>query len=69
MKLRVELSSNIKKTEIQKIKKAIVSNEGILACEISSKGIINIVFDEFSLNKEDIIASIEDSGFIIATDI
>ena len=59
--------SNIKKIEdVNKIKKAISSNEGVIACEIHKEtGEINIVFNEQFTKIDYIKYSIEDLGYIV----
>jgi copper chaperone len=52
--------------DVNSIRKAIASNEGVLACEISrEKGEISIVYDTYFLKIDEIIESIEDLGYTV----
>ncbi len=58
---------NMKTTEdVNNIRKAIANNEGVIACEINvEKGEVQIVYDKYFVNVEDIIESIEDLGYTV----
>lgn len=52
--------------DISKIKTAIAGNEGVIACEISKeKGEVNVVYDTYFVQLEDIISSIEELGYTV----
>lgn len=62
--IRIHNLNNSK--DVQKIRKIISINEGIIACEINlSKKEIQIVYDHLSISIDDIIASIELAGYMI----
>ncbi|HCW03069.1 MAG TPA: ferredoxin [Clostridium sp.] len=58
---------NMNKTEdVNRIRKAISSNEGVVACQINKeKGEVSVVFDSYFVNIEQIIQSIEDLGYTV----
>lgn len=50
--------------DVRNIREAIASNEGVVACEISlNKKEVNVVYDNYSVQLEDIIDSIEELGY------
>lgn len=52
--------------DVNNLRKAISSNEGILACEISKdKGEASIVYDTYFVDLEKIIESIEELGYTV----
>ncbi|SHK74989.1 Copper chaperone CopZ [Clostridium cavendishii DSM 21758] len=52
--------------DINRIKQAIATNEGIIACEINKeKGEVNVVYDDFLIDLDKIIESIEDFGYTV----
>lgn len=52
--------------DIKRVKEAIASNEGIVACEINNeKGEVNIIYDDYFINLDRIIESIEDFGYTV----
>ena len=52
--------------DITNIQKAIASNDGVIACEISlEKKEIQIIYNEHYLNVENIIDSIENLGYVV----
>lgn len=66
MKSSIRIPSMKSSEDIIKIKKAIASNEGVIACEISKeKGEVSIVYDNYFVELDDIITSIEDLGYIV----
>jgi len=58
---------NMNKTEdVNRIRKAISSNEGVVTCQINKeKGEVSVVFDSYFVNIEQIIQSIEDLGYTV----
>lgn len=58
---------NIKTSEdVAKIKSAIANHQGVVACEINKvKGEISIVYDNYFVNEEDFISSVEELGFAV----
>ncbi|MGL5354786.1 MAG: heavy-metal-associated domain-containing protein [Clostridium sp.] len=58
---------NIKTNEdINNIREAVASNEGVIACEINiNKQEVSVVYDDRSLNLEEIINSIETKGYSV----
>jgi copper chaperone CopZ len=66
MKSSIKIPSMKTSEDIINIKKAISSNEGVIACEISKeKGEVNVVYDNYFVELDDIITSIEDLGYIV----
>ncbi|AKA71165.1 MULTISPECIES: heavy-metal-associated domain-containing protein [Clostridium] len=52
--------------DINKIRMAVSSNEGVVACQINKdKGEVNIVYDDYFVNNDKLIQSIEDLGYIV----
>ena len=52
--------------DVSNIRKAISSNEGVIACQINSeKGEVNIVYDEYFVTLDNLMESIEDLGYTI----
>lgn len=52
--------------DVNNIRKAIASNEGVVACEISrEKGEVSIVYDSYFVEIDKIIESIEDLGYTV----
>ena len=58
---------NIKTNEdINNIREAVASNEGVIACEVNKgKQEVSVVYDNRSLNIEEIINSIEIKGYSV----
>lgn len=66
MKSVIKVCDMKKSQDVVKIQKAISSNEGIIACEISlEKGEILIIYNENYVLLDDIIESIEDIGYMV----
>lgn len=65
MKLSIEIANMKTNKDINNVKYAITVKEGILACEVKEKRVVSIVFDNYSLTKDDIIDSIEENGYIV----
>lgn len=52
--------------DINKIKKAIINNEGIIACQITQKkGEVEVIYDNYFVNEDIIIESIENIGYMV----
>ncbi|MEW8956163.1 heavy-metal-associated domain-containing protein [Clostridium sp.] len=52
--------------DVNKVRRAISSNEGVIACEISkAKGEAQIIFDTYFVTIDDIIESIENLGYTV----
>ncbi|NLZ48121.1 MAG: heavy-metal-associated domain-containing protein [Clostridiales bacterium] len=58
---------NMKSMEdVNHVRRAISSNEGVVACEINKdKGEVSVVFDSYFVNIDQIIQSIEDLGYTV----
>lgn len=66
MKAVLKISNLNSSKDINAVKSAIISNEGIMACQISkSTGDVNIVFDKYFTTLDEIIESIENAGYIV----
>lgn len=52
--------------DVNTIRQAIAQNEGVIACQITKEnGDVDIVYDDYCLNLEDIIESIENIGYTV----
>lgn len=52
--------------DVNNIRRAISGNEGVVACEISQeKGEANVVYDDYFVDLDKIIESIEDLGYTV----
>ena len=52
--------------DVSKIQRAISSNEGVIACEVSlTKKEVQIIYNESFLNIDTIVDSIENLGYIV----
>ena len=52
--------------DVNNIRKAISSNEGVVACQISKeKQEVSVVYDGYSLSVENLIESLEDMGYTV----
>lgn len=65
MKLSLRVGNIKKASDIVNIRKSITSDEGILACEITEKGNVSIVYDPYLISECDILDSIEEQGYIV----
>lgn len=66
MKSVIKICDMSNTKDVANIQKAITSNEGIMACEISiSKKEAIIVYNEKYVTEEKIIDSIEDLGYVV----
>ena len=52
--------------DVNKIRKAISSNEGVVACQINKeKREVNIVYDDYFVTDDNLIQSLEDLGYTV----
>ncbi|MCT8975696.1 heavy-metal-associated domain-containing protein [Clostridium sp. CX1] len=52
--------------DINKIRRAISNNEGVVACQISKeKGEVSIIYDDYFVTSEVLLQSIEDLGYAV----
>ncbi|AKN33195.1 ferredoxin [Clostridium carboxidivorans P7] len=52
--------------DVNKIRVAVASNEGVVACQINKdKGEVNVVYDDYFVNNDKLVQSIEDLGYIV----
>lgn len=52
--------------DVNKVRSAISSNQGVIACQINiEKGEINVVYDNYFLTLDKIIESVEDKGYTV----
>ena len=66
MKSLVRIYNLIRNEDIIKIKNQVSNYEGILACEINlNKKEVNLVYDSLSVAIYEIIASIENAGYMV----
>lgn len=58
---------NMKNIEdINRIRQAVSSNDGVIACQISKeKGEVTVVYDDYFLTAENIIESLEKIGYTV----
>jgi len=66
MKAVLRISNMNSSADVNNVRKVIANNEGIIACQISKeKQEIDIVYDQFFINEDQIVASLEDSGYTV----
>lgn len=66
MKAVIKVSDMKKLEDVVKVRQAISSNLGVLACQINQeKGEAEIVFDDSLSKIDEIIDSIENNGYIV----
>lgn len=66
MKAVLKVCDMITSKDVSNIRSAISKNEGVIACGIyQEKKEIEIVFDNYFITKDDLIASIEDVGYTV----
>lgn len=66
MKSLIRVCDMKKSQDVQNIQRAISSNDGVIACEISlEKQEVLIIYNESFIKLDTIIDSIEDIGYII----
>ncbi len=52
--------------DINKIRKALSDNQGVVACQINKdKGEVSIVYDDYFVSNDHLIQSIEDLGYAV----
>jgi len=52
--------------DINMIRTAISNNEGVIACEINrEKGEVSVVYDDYFINADGLIQSLEDLGYAV----
>lgn len=52
--------------DVNKIRNAIANNEGVIACQINKeKGEVNVVYDNYFVNADRLIDSIENLGYTV----
>lgn len=66
MKSTIKINNICSIDDVNNIRQAVSNNEGVVACQISmEKNELNVVFDEFFINEDMIIESIEDIGYTV----
>ncbi|MPN57520.1 hypothetical protein SDC9_205214 [bioreactor metagenome] len=66
MKAVLKVCDMITCKDVSKIRNAISNNEGVLACQIRPENKeVEIVYDTYFINIDDIVASIEDKGYTV----
>lgn len=66
MKAVIKVSDMKKLEDVVKVRQAISSNLGVLACQINQeKGEAEIIFDDSLSKVDEIIDSIENNGYIV----
>ena len=66
MKSLFKINSMKTLEDVSRVRNAISSLEGVMACQVSLKnGVVNVVYDDFFIKAEDLILSIEDSGYTV----
>ncbi|MEG0308896.1 MAG: heavy-metal-associated domain-containing protein [Clostridium sp.] len=66
MKATLKICDMVTSKDVLKVKEAISANEGVIACGIhKSKKEVEIVYDNYFINIEDIIQSIEDCDYTV----
>jgi copper chaperone CopZ len=52
--------------DINKIRRALSNNQGVVACQINKdKGEVSIVYDDYFVSNDNLIQSIEDLGYAV----
>ncbi|MEG0775417.1 ferredoxin [Clostridium sp.] len=66
MKAVLKICDMITSKDVSKVRSAISDNEGVVACQIRPEDKeAEIVFDNYFINIDDIIAAIEDKGYTV----
>lgn len=66
MKTILKVCDMVTSKDVTRVKNAISANEGVIACGIhKAKKEVEIVYDNYFINVEDIIESIENSGYTV----
>ena len=64
MKSLFKISSMETLEDVSNVRNAISNIEGVIACQVNlEKGEVNVVYDDFFIKEDDLISSIEDSGY------
>lgn len=51
--------------DINKVKSAVANNEGVVACEISKEKEVSVIYDDYFVDVDKIIESIENIGYTV----
>lgn len=66
MKSVIKISNMQTIDDVSSIRNTISNLQGIIACQVNKdKGEVNVVYDDFFITEDDIVLSIEDSGYIV----
>jgi len=66
MKSLFKINSMKTLEDVSNVRNAISNMEGVIACQVNlEKGEVNVVYDDFFIKKDDLISSIEDSGYTV----
>jgi len=66
MKAVLRISNMYSSADVNNVRKAIANNEGVIACQISKeKQEIDIVYDQFFITEDELVASLEDCGYTV----
>ena len=66
MKSVIRISNLQSIEDVSNIRNTISNMEGIIACQVNKdKGEVNVVYDDFFVTEDDIVLSIEDSGYMV----
>jgi copper chaperone len=66
MKTILKVCDMVTSKDVTRVKNAISANEGVIACGIhKAKKEVEIVYDNYFIDVEDIIESIENSGYTV----
>lgn len=66
MKTILKVCDMVTSKDVTRVKNAISANEGVVACGIhKAKKEVEIVYDNYFIDVEDIIESIENSGYTV----
>jgi copper chaperone CopZ len=64
MKSVIKIANMRSLADVNNIREAISSNEGIIACQISKeKQEVNVIYDSYFLSEDDLIQCLEDLGY------
>jgi len=66
MKTTLKICDMVTSKDVTRVKNAISANEGVIACGIhKAKKEVEIVYDNYFISIDDIIESIENSGYTV----
>lgn len=66
MKSVLKISNMRTFEDINKIRKVISSNQGVVACQINAeKGEVSVVYDDYFVTNDIIVQSLEDLGYAV----